>query len=103
MATNNPFLGGPDYPRWLAAGIDKKQALFCPAPPASGGQQISIRLRPERLILLDVLSARSEWSRNQVIDGLLEAALAQLFHYLSDAAAEEVIDDTSKKVLEHPR
>lgn len=99
MATNNPFLGGPNYPQWLAAGINKEQILFCPAPPASGGQQISIRLRPERLVLLDILSARSKWSRNQVIDGLLDAAFAQLFHHLSDAAAEDVMDDTSRTVL----
>lgn len=93
MATNNPLAGGPDYARWLAETVNpRKSPGLAPAPPASGGAQISIRLRPDRLRLLDELSARSEWSRNQVIEGLLDCGLGTFFHHVDDAVSEDLME-----------
>jgi len=89
---NNPFSGGPDYPRYLANTFgDSKKPLFCPAP-ASGGQQISVRLKPERLALIDVLSAQSGWGRNQIIDAILDTGLRPLFDFLSDQESDEIMN-----------
>ena len=100
MATENPFVGGPDYPRYLATSINNnEQQLYCPAPPASGGQQISIRLQPDRVVLLDILSDGSGWSRNQIIQGLLDAAFGQLFHNLTDEAAQSVMKQSVDKII----
>ena len=95
MATNNPMVGGPNYAHWLALTISPQTpASLAPAPPASGGEQLSIRLRPDRRCLLDVLSERSGWSRNQVIEGLLDSGLGLFFSYADDAAAESLLEET---------
>ena len=87
------MVGGPNYAQWLALTISpQKPAGLAPAPPASGGEQISIRLRPDRLRLLDALSEGSGWSRNQVIEGLLDAGLYQFFGHVDDTAAENLIE-----------
>ena len=99
MAVNNPF-SGPDYPRWLAMRIGDKNTIFPPAPPGGGGQQISVRLKADRLDLIDVLSQKSGWNRNQIIEGMLDAGLAQVFAYLPDDVAEAVMDQTCSRVLE---
>ena len=100
MATNNPLVGGPDYARWLAETVNPRKPLgLAPAPPASGGAQISIRLRPDRLRLLDTLSARSRWSRNQVIEGLLDCGLASFFDHVDDAISEDLIEAAIPEAL----
>ena len=87
------MVGGPDYARWLALAVSPaKPASLAPGPPASGGEQISIRLRPDRLRLLEALAARSGWNRNQIIEGLLESGLAVFFHHADDAAAEGLLE-----------
>lgn len=100
MAKNNPFFGGPNYTQWLAMWISgDKPNLMRPAPPGGGGQQISIRLKPDRLTLLDVISEKSGWSRNQVLEGMLDAALAQLFNELSERDAEQILNQTCERVI----
>jgi hypothetical protein len=94
------MVGGPDYARWLALTITpQKPPGLAPAPPSSGGEQISIRVRPDRLRLLDTLSSRSGWSRNQVIEGLLDCGLATFFHHVDDATSEELIEAAVPDVL----
>lgn len=100
MATSNPLGGGPDYARWLAETVNpRKPPGLAPAPPSSGGAQISIRLRPDRLRLLDSLSARSGWSRNQVIEGLLDCGLATFFHHVDDEISEDLMEAASPEAL----
>jgi hypothetical protein len=102
MATNNPMVGGPDYARWLAETVSpRKRPGLATAPPASGGAQISIRLRPDRLRLLDTLSVRSGWSRNQVIEGLLDCGLATFFHHVDDAISEDLMEAALPEALKN--
>ena len=93
MAKNNPMVGGPNYAHWLALTISPQKPVgLAPSPPASGGEQISIRLRPDRLRLLDALGESSGWSRNQIIEGLLDTGLCQFFAHVDDTAAEHLIE-----------
>jgi hypothetical protein len=100
MAENNPMVGGPNYAQWLALTISpQRPAGLAPAPPASGGEQISIRLRTDRRCLLDALSERSGWSRNQVIEALLDSGLCQFFAHADDAASDSLLEDAQMKSM----
>lgn len=83
--------GGPDFVEILKHAIQGQDSGFV-KPPLTGGTQISIRFREDRLFLFDELSRRSGWNRTQVIDALIEKGLLILFGSL-DA-------DVSKKIIE---
>lgn len=96
MARNNPFAGAPDYVRVLANALGAKAQLWT-EPPSTGGTQFSIRLRPGRLAIINQIADHTKWNRNQVIDALLQSALAQLFDALSPKAAEGLLTAASLK------
>lgn len=103
MAKNNPMVGGPDYARWLAQSVNpQKLQNLAHSPPATGGAQISIRLRADRLRLFDTLSARSGWNRNQVIESLLDCGLATFFHHVDDVTAEDLMEAALPESLRVP-
>lgn len=103
MAIDNPMVGGPDFVRSLCAAIEQQPNAFLPRAPATGGTQISLRLREDRLNLIDTLSERSGWNRNQIIDALIDGSLFQLFAQLSDATAAKIRSKHVAKVLEPRR
>jgi len=102
MARNNPFAGGPDYVRVLANALGAKAQLWT-EPPSTGGTQFSIRLRPGRLAIINQIADYTKWNRNQVIDALLQAALAQLFEALPPKTAEGLITAASQNAVSEER
>ena len=98
MAKNNPTAGGPDFVELLKKTLEGKVAGFC-RPPATGGTQISLRIREDRLMLLDKLSERSGWNRTQVIDALIDMGLFVLFDRLSSSVAEEIIESSVEAII----
>lgn len=99
MATDNPMASGPNFVEFLCWALERWPNSFAPKSPSTGGAQISLRLRNDRLVLIDVLSAKSGWNRNQVIDALIDGSLFQLFEKLSDTTSEAIRNDHATKVL----
>ncbi len=102
MAKNNPFAGGPDYVQVLSNALGAKAQLWN-EPPSTGGTQFSIRLRPGRLAIINQIADHTKWNRNQVIDALLQAALAQLFEAMSSKAAEGLLTAAVAKAADEER
>lgn len=98
MAKNNPMAGGPKFVGLLKHALEGRVAGFA-RPPATGGTQVSLRLREDRLMLLDILSERSGWNRTQVIDALIDQGLFELFELLTTSASDEIIESQVKAVM----
>jgi|SRR6185312_5998974 len=93
---NHPFAGGADYARILANALELRRTLHA-TPPATGGTQFSLRLRPGRLAMINHIADMTRWNRNQVIDALLEVGLAAVFEAISPKAAEGLITAAASK------
>ncbi len=102
MAKNNPMVGGPDFIELLKNALEGRVAGFA-RPPATGGTQVSLRFREDRLMLLDILAEHSNWNRTQVIDALIDKGLHVLFEQLTTSAAEEVMESHVKAVMKSRR
>lgn len=98
MAKNNPMSGGPDFVELLKNALEGKVDGFV-RPPATGGLQISLRFREDRLILLNQLSERSGWNRTQVVDALIDKGLFALFERLPSGLADEIIQNTVEAIF----
>lgn len=98
MAKNNPMAGGPDFIELLKNALEGRVAGFA-RPPATGGTQVSLRFREDRLLLLDTLAERGGWNRTQVIDALIDKGLYVLFDLLTAGAAEEIMDSHTKVLM----
>ena len=90
MSINNPFAGGPDYVVALANAIDDAPNTIAQRPQ-SGGIATSVRIPEHRLAWLDEIAAASNWTRNEVINALLDKGLFILFHGLKDHHAESIM------------
>src|SRR5437773_12065190 len=84
VARNNPLEGGPDFVQALCNALEQRLNAFA-RPRSTGGTQVSMRFREDRLAILDALTERSGWNRNQVVDALSDAGLLLLFGRLSDS------------------
>ena len=98
MAKNNPMAGGPDFIELLKNALEGRVAGFV-RPPATGGTQVSVRFREDRLMLLDTLAERSGWNRTQIIDVLIDKGIYVLFERLTTGAAGEVMESHEKAVM----
>jgi hypothetical protein len=98
MAKSNPMAGGPDYIKILCGALKQRASTYS-RPPATGGTQFSLRLREDRLALLERLVERSGWNRNQIVDALIDNGLFMLFDELSNATADEIMEDHAEKFL----
>jgi hypothetical protein len=98
MARNNPFEGGPDFVQSLCNALERKESTFT-RPPSSGGTQVSIRFREDRLAILNSISERSGWNRNQVVDALTDVGLLLLFTKLSDTTEKKIREDLAADIL----
>ena len=90
--------GGPDYIKILCGALEQRASTYS-RPPATGGTQFSLRLREDRLALLERLVERSGWNRNQIVDALIDKGLFMLFDELSNASADEIMEDHAEKLL----
>ena len=91
--------GGPDFVEILRNALDPAKNASYIRPPFTGGTQVSLRIAQDRLALLERLSERSGWNRNQVIDALVDKGLYVLFDRLSDATADEILDEHVAKLM----
>jgi len=98
MVTINRMAGGPNYVEALRNALEE-QTMNYGRPPSSGGTQISLRFRDDRLMLLEQLSEHSGWNRNQVVDTLLETGLFVLFSRLSNKTQNKIIDSSVEKLF----
>jgi hypothetical protein len=89
MARNNPF-AGVSFGTMLAKAIEGS-ATISTQPPSSGGTQVSLRFNEDRLALLDTLSARTGWNRNQIVSALVDSGLFSVFEQLRNATVEDVM------------
>ncbi len=90
--------GGPDFVEMLRNALEER-ATTITRPPATGGTQVSLRFREDRLALLDQLAQRSGWNRNQIVDALTDKGLFVLFERLSNAVADDVMESHVKALL----
>lgn len=97
MAANNP-MAGPDFVEALRNVLEERAPSFT-RPPSTGGTQVSLRFREDRLALLDRLSEYSGWNRNQIVDALTDKGLFVLFVRLSDDVADEIMGSHAKTLL----
>lgn len=99
MANLNPMAGGPDFVEILRNALEPVKNATYIRPPFTGGNQVSVRLAQDRIALLDRLSDRSGWNRNQIIDALIDKGLLILFNTLSDATADEIMDAHARNLM----
>jgi hypothetical protein len=99
MASSNPFSGGPDFVEILRNALEPVNISTYIRPPFTGGSQVSMRLPPDRVALLDRLCERSGWNRNQVIDALIDKGLIELFGALSETTADEIMSEHAAKLM----
>lgn len=96
MAINNPFAGSPDFVRALASAIESIPNAYTRAPQA-GGAATSVRMPDERVACLDAVAKASGWTRNEVVNALLDKGLFVLFHELGDSDVEKIMDSVGKQ------
>jgi hypothetical protein len=99
MASANPLAGGPDFVEILRNALEPVRHSTYIRPPFTGGNQVSVRLAQDRVALLDRLSERSGWNRNQIIDALIDKGLFVLFGALSDSTADEIMNEHAGKLM----
>lgn len=95
-------MAGPDFVELLKNALEGRVAGFA-RPPATGGTQVSLRFREDRLMLFDILAERSGWNRTQVIDALIDKGLFMLFERLTTSASDEIIESQIKAVMKSRR
>ena len=98
MALNNPMVGGPDFIQILVNAVERIPQSYT-RPPPTGGKGISFRMREGPAAILDELTRRSGWNRNQVLDALIERGLRDVFNTLSDQAAKDVMDVAAEALM----
>lgn len=90
MSANNPFSGGPDYVKSLVNRIESIPGAYV-QPPNSSGAATSVRFSENRVACLDAIAKISGWTRNEVINALLEKGLFVLFHELNDEHVDQIL------------
>lgn len=98
MALNNPFEGGPDFVRSLINAIETVPNAYA-RPPQTGGSATSVRFPAERVSCLDAIATASGWTRNEVINALLDKGLFALFHELKDKHVERIMADAVQQIF----
>ena len=65
------------------------------APDEDELRQISLRLPPERLAIIDVIASNANLSRNAIINQLLNGAIRDLLDRLPDSVTSDIIETLS--------
>ena len=100
MALTNPLLGGPDFVKALVNAIDATPNAYV-HPPQASGAATSVRLPRERVAYLDAVAdaTKGQWTRNDVINALLDKGLFILFDELKEIDAQKIIEQVALHLL----
>jgi hypothetical protein len=98
MSTKNPFEGGPDFVKSLINAIEVVPNAYT-RPPQAGGQATSVRLPAERIACLDAIATSSSWTRNEVVNALLDKGIFILFHQLKDEQVERIMEQVMQQIF----
>lgn len=96
---NNP-LSGPAHIVALANALERDRRPGAYArPPATGGDQISVRLGESLLAHLDILGKAADWTRVQILTALIERGLFDLYDLLSDEVGESIMESLANELV----
>lgn len=96
----NNRLAGPDHVAALLNALQRNRRPGAYArPPATGGDQISMRLSESLLAHLDVLGKASGWTRVQVLTALIERGLFDLYEVLDDDIGESIMENLANELV----